>query len=153
MIDLPLPRIAEYRFRLRADDTQRGFALPPYLLCRKIVSFYLRQEPSDRAAYDCGHAIHVLAGCDGELVFNVGGIADWEHKGRAHDFVDPVREAASRLFGTPTATRYHTFNEFDRFSIATQRAELPSLIEQYVRELTAHFPVTRGSVSYLRGRR
>src|SRR5437773_2651399 len=95
MIDPPLPRIAEYRFRLRADDTQRCFALPPYLLRREIVSFYLRQEPSDRAAYDCGHAIHVLAGSDGELVFNVGGIADWEHEGRAHDFVEPVREAAS----------------------------------------------------------
>lgn len=117
------------------------------------MTFYFRQEPSDRASYDCGHAIHVLGGSDDKLLFNVGGIADWEHEGRAHDFVEPVREAASRLFGTPTTTRYHTFNEFDRFFVRTPRSELPSLIEQYVRELTPHFPITRGAVSYVHVRR
>jgi hypothetical protein len=144
-----LPRIASYRFRLRDDDAQRAFALPEYLSHREIVTFYLRQEPSDRARYDCGHRLRVGVSNDHEMVFDLAGIADWEHEGRAHDFVPAVRAAATRVFGSPTSLKQGLFNDLDRFSIPSPTPVLSSLIEQYIRDLTPDFAVTRGAVSYL----
>ena len=41
------------------------------------------------------------------------------------------------------------FNDLDRFSVPFRCADLSLLIEQYVRELTPHFPITHGDVSYV----
>ena len=103
--------------------------------------------------YDCGHQLHVMCDRDDTLTFHLAGIADWEHERRAHDFVVPVRETAARVFGAPMTLPHDLFNDLDRFSIPASRTALPSLIEQYVRELTPHFPITRGAVSYVHARR
>jgi hypothetical protein len=123
--------------------------LPAYLSHRQISGFYLRQEPSARALYDCGHSLRVSLSTEDELTFDLGGIADWEHEGRAHNFVPALREIAEGIFGSPTTLRHDLFNDLDRFSIPASRTALPSLIQQYVRELTPHFAITRGAVSYL----
>jgi hypothetical protein len=145
-----LPRFVSYRFRLRDDEAQHGFSLPEYLSRREVSTFYLRQEPSDRATYNCGHQLHVMRYLDDTLTFHLAGIADWKHEGRPHDFVVPVREIAARIFGSATTLPHDLFNDLDRFSIPASRTALPSLIEQYVRKLTPHFPITKGTVSYLR---
>src|SRR5919206_4120210 len=74
-----LPRFASYRFRLSDDAAQRTFALPDYLSQRRLSGFYLRQEPSHRASYECGHSLRVNVSAADKLTFDLGGIADWEH--------------------------------------------------------------------------
>src|SRR5437870_1713835 len=116
-LDAALPRVSRYRFRLRDDAAQRAFALPPYLAQRRLCGFNLDQEPSERAAYGCGHQLMVDLYDNQQLVFRLSGIADWKHEDRPHDFAESVRETSERIFGTATSRTANLLNELDRFSI------------------------------------